>query len=71
MMCRRYLYVYSDCIKFYIEVYREMWGDEDENVKSSLDEMELLSQLAVQQLQTLEIVSLNSLPKFEDDSRSI
>ena len=28
-VCRRYLYVYSDCIKFYIEAYREMWEDED------------------------------------------
>lgn len=26
---RRYLYVYPDCIKFYIEAYREMWGEED------------------------------------------
>ena len=25
-VCRRYLYVYRDCIKFYIEAYREMWG---------------------------------------------
>ena len=28
-VCRRYLYVYRDCIKFYIEAYREMLGDED------------------------------------------
>ena len=28
-LCRRYLYVYPDCIKFYIEAYREMWEDED------------------------------------------
>lgn len=28
-VCRRYLYVYPSCIKFYIEVYREMWEDED------------------------------------------
>ena len=28
-VCRRYLYVYPDCIKFYIEAYREMWEDED------------------------------------------
>ena len=28
-LCRRYLYVYPDCIKFYIEAYREMWGEED------------------------------------------
>ena len=27
-VCRRYLYVYPDCIKFYIEAYREMWGEE-------------------------------------------
>ena len=26
--CRRYLYVYPRCIKFYIEAYREMWEDE-------------------------------------------
>ncbi len=36
--------------------------------KSQKERMELLRQLAVQQLQTLEKVSLNSLPKFEDDS---
>ncbi len=29
MVCGRYLYVYPDCIKFYIEAYREMWEDED------------------------------------------
>ncbi len=28
-VCRRYLYVYPRCIKFYIEAYREMWGDKD------------------------------------------
>lgn len=28
-VCRRYLYVYPDCIKFYIEAYRKMWGEED------------------------------------------
>ena len=27
-LCRRYLYVYPDCIKFYIEAYREMWGED-------------------------------------------
>lgn len=26
---RRYLYVYPDCIKLYIEAYREMWEDVD------------------------------------------
>lgn len=29
MVCRRYLYVYPSCIKFYIKAYREMWEDED------------------------------------------
>lgn len=29
-VCRKYLYVYPRCIKFYIETYRAMW--EDENV---------------------------------------
>ena len=29
-VCRRYLYVYPDCIKFYIEAYREMWGEEND-----------------------------------------
>ena len=29
-VCRRYLYVYPDCIKFYIETYREMWGEEND-----------------------------------------
>lgn len=28
-VCRRYLYVYPGCIKFYIEAYREMWEDKD------------------------------------------
>ncbi len=28
-VCRRYLYVYPDCIKFYIAAYREMWEDKD------------------------------------------
>ena len=28
-VCRKYLDVYPDCIKFYIEAYREMWEDED------------------------------------------
>lgn len=26
---RKYLYTYLSCIKFYIEVYRDMWQDED------------------------------------------
>lgn len=28
-VCRRCLYVYPDCIKFYIKAYREMWGEEN------------------------------------------
>ena len=28
-LCRRYLYVYPDCIRDYIEAYWEMWGEED------------------------------------------
>ena len=28
-VCRRYLYVYPDCINFYIEAYLEMWGEEN------------------------------------------
>ena len=28
-VCRKYLYVYPRCIKFYIEAYREMWEDEN------------------------------------------
>ena len=32
-VCRKYLYVYPRCIKFYIEAYREMWEDESEEVK--------------------------------------
>jgi len=32
-VCRRYLYVYPGCIKFYIEAYREMWEDKDSSVE--------------------------------------
>lgn len=32
MVCRRYLYVYPRCIKFYIEAYREMWEDESKEL---------------------------------------
>jgi hypothetical protein len=28
-VCRKYLYVYPRCIKFYIEAYWEMWEDEN------------------------------------------
>ena len=34
--------------------------------KNQKERMELLRQLAVQQLQTLEMISLNTLPKLED-----
>ena len=37
--------------------------------KNQKERMKLLRQLAVQQLQTLEKVSMNSLPKFEDGSQ--
>ena len=29
-VCKNYLETYPDCIKFYIEAYREMWWDEEE-----------------------------------------
>ncbi len=29
-VCRRYLYTYPKCVKFYIEAYREVWEDEGE-----------------------------------------
>ncbi len=29
-ICRRYLYAYPECIKSYIEAYREMWEDEND-----------------------------------------
>ena len=33
-VCRRYLYVYPSCIRFYIEAYRKMWeNDEVEDFK--------------------------------------
>lgn len=28
-VCRRYLHVYPRCVKYYIEVYREMWEVEN------------------------------------------
>ena len=28
-LCRKYLYIYPRCIKFYIEAYRDMWEDEN------------------------------------------
>ena len=30
-VCRKYLYTYPSCIKFYIEAYREMWEDESDD----------------------------------------
>ncbi len=38
-----------------------------QDVKNQKERMELLRKLAVQQLQTLEKVSLNNLPKLERD----
>ena len=35
-VCRRYFYVYPSCIKFYIEAYREMWGDKRECLEHDL-----------------------------------
>lgn len=35
-VCRRYLYVYPKCIRFYIEAYREMWEDEGECLEHDL-----------------------------------
>lgn len=32
-VCKRYLYVYPSCIKFYIEAYREMWKSESEELE--------------------------------------
>ena len=29
-VCRRYLYTYPSCIKFYIEAYWEIWEDEND-----------------------------------------
>ena len=39
--------------------------------KSQKERMELLRQLAVQQLQTLETVSLKNLPKLETDLQKV
>lgn len=35
-VCRRYLYVYLRCIKFYIEAYWEIWEDEGERLENDL-----------------------------------
>lgn len=32
-VCRKYLFIYSGCIRFYVETYREMW---EEDLKTSL-----------------------------------
>ena len=39
-MCRKYLYVYPRCIKFYIEACWEMWEDEDSCSIEPFDEKE-------------------------------
>lgn len=36
-VCRRYLYTYPNCIKFYIEAYRNMWEDEEKDVNNLLN----------------------------------
>ena len=58
-------------IRDYIEAYLNMWEDEESynavlinQGKNQKERMELLRQLAVQQLQMFEIVSLNNLPEF-------
>ena len=35
-VCRRYLYAYPGCIKFYMEAYREMWEDEEKCLENDL-----------------------------------
>ena len=35
-VCRKYLYVYPRCIKFYIEAYWEMWEDEEKCLENDL-----------------------------------
>ena len=39
-VCRRYLYAYPGCIKFYVEAYWEMWEDEDSCSIELFDEKE-------------------------------
>ncbi len=34
-VCRKYLYVYPRCIKFYIETYREMWEDKEKELENN------------------------------------
>lgn len=31
-VCRKYFYIYPNCIRFYIKAYREMWEDEQEQL---------------------------------------
>lgn len=33
--CIRYLYTYPNCIKFYIEAYRDMWQDEEKELENN------------------------------------
>lgn len=35
-VCRKYLYTYLGCIKFYVEAYREMWEDDGECLENDL-----------------------------------
>ena len=35
-VCRRYLYTYPDCIKFYVEAYPEMQEDDGECLENDL-----------------------------------
>ena len=35
-VCRRYLYSYPGCIKFYVEAYRELWEDDGECLENDL-----------------------------------
>ena len=46
-----------------LESYNAILINQEKNQK---ERMELLRQLALQQLQTLEMISLNNLPKLED-----
>ena len=35
-VCRRYLYTYPNCIKFYIEAYRDMWENKEKECENNL-----------------------------------
>lgn len=34
-VCRRYLYTYSSCVKFYVEAYRETWEDKEKELENN------------------------------------